>query len=108
MRFDPTLEEIIQEIREFHAIPERKIIDASTELEQQLGITGDDMQDLLSRFEDKYLFSFIPPEGDWWTAFGVPEESCLFKGECFSSSENLVPLTAGQLHRAILRGLHRA
>jgi hypothetical protein len=108
MLSDPTLEEVIQEIRDFHAVPERIEIDANTELERQLGITGDDMYDLFSRFEDKYLFSFTSPEGDWWTAFGISEGFYLFNGEFSSDPEKVFPLTAGQLHLAILRRLHRA
>ncbi|MDP1833275.1 MAG: hypothetical protein Q8K67_14560 [Geothrix sp.] len=111
MQPKPTIDEVIELLREFTALPLRKSISSDSQLERDLGITGDDGDALLSFIENRYLFPFAPPGGTINDAFGIQMDQWLFHSEglpFLTHDDNIVPITVTQLHKVILARLYRA
>jgi acyl carrier protein len=107
-----SINNLIQVIREFHRIPQRKVISEKTLIEKDLGITGDDGVELIEEIEKIYGISFAPED------FGLTENESLFHSEGASLSgllywllgrdnEYVKALTVGQLHEGLLLALGR-
>jgi len=120
---DPTLEEVIDFIREFSGC-RNKFIDENTWLENDLGITGDDGVELLKEAEKIFDVS-LPPEGeDFCKLFSLKENEYLFHSEGIDffgiawlyrrlrgiPAEVIRDLSVGQLHRVLVyvRGKNNA
>lgn len=107
-----TLEEVITVIREFHGLSEIEAIVAETQLERDLGITGDDGCELLEELEKRFSIRFSDPDGTLCEAFGLSPDQLLFHSEGFNPFtmiaswfgfcvEDVIPLSVGDLHRVI-------
>jgi len=117
----PSLPDVIAFVREHHGISDRVPIDAETRLDADLGITGDDGDDLLrdvathyqvtlcnetsgyrDTFElgaDEYLFN---SEGG--SLFGIgPLIGWIFRGFRERPPAVVVDLTLGRLHSVVVR-----
>lgn len=110
---EATLEELIALLREFHCGYKCKIT-ATTLLEDDLGISGDDGHDLVEQVERRFNVSFVGKDGTFREAFDLGKDEYLFHGEGFRCAELMLgllgirlykvkPLTVGQLLEAILR-----
>ncbi|MDP2769369.1 MAG: DUF1493 family protein [Giesbergeria sp.] len=108
-----TLAEVIACIRESQGIKEAKPISDATLLERDLGITGDDGDELLEALQKRFSVSFTGSDGTLREAFGLEKDEYLFHSEGFSlflmianlfgfSIEKVKPLTVAQLHHVIL------
>lgn len=108
-----TLAELIACIRESQGIKASKSISGDSLLERDLGITGDDGDELLQAIQERFGVSFAGADGTLREAFGLEKNEYLFHSEGFSflvmianffgfSIENVKPLSVAQLHRVIL------
>lgn len=108
-----TLDDVITFIRADQYIGEGTPITATTLLEADLGITGDDGSELLEGLQKHFAISFAGP-GGLREAFGLQPGEYLFHSEglgffrwlagCFGKDiENVKPLSVGELHRVIER-----
>jgi hypothetical protein len=115
----PTLQEFIDFVRREVGISSQKQISASSLLEADLGITGDDGSELLETIQKHFAVSFFGPDGTIREAFDLEEKQYLFHSEglgLFSviaslfgkDVENVKPLSLGQLHEATCRACTRA
>lgn len=109
-----TLDDVITFIRADQYIGEGTPITATTLLEADLGITGDDGSELLEGLQKHFAISFAGPDGSLREAFGLQPGEYLFHSEglgffqwlagCFGKDiENVKPLSVGELHRVIAR-----
>lgn len=112
MNHDASIDNLIRIIREFHRIPQRKVICGNSLIENELGITGDDGVELLEEIEKTYGISFARED------FGLSKNESLFHSEGASLSgllvwlfgrdkENVKALTVAQLHEGLLVALNR-
>jgi hypothetical protein len=115
------LDDVIMFIRESQGIRARKLITGETLLERDLGITGDDGDQLLAEAQEKFGVSFLGSDGTLRTAFGLAPDEYLFHGEGCNpfalianlfgvAVEKVKPLSVRQLHEVIvqLQGQKRA
>ena len=76
-----SLDEFIEFIRRNQGISRKREIQASSLLEQDLGITGDDGDDLLDAIQKRYGLSFIGHDGTIRSVFGLGPDQFLFHSE---------------------------
>jgi len=79
---DPTLEEVINFVRDFSGWRNKKI-DKYTLLEEDLHITGDDGVELLEEAEKVFGISFETEEENFRSLFSLQDNEYLFNGEGF-------------------------
>jgi len=114
---DPVLsfEVFAQFLREWARIPSRKDISSGTQFERDLGITGDDGEDLLKATERKFDVKLASEEEGYRKTFNLGPNEYLFTSEggiipepttLFSSSV-VRPFTVGELYFAVERALAR-
>lgn len=107
-----TLDDVIAFIREHQGVGDGIPITATTLLENDLGITGDDGCELLEALQKRFDISFTGSDGSLREAFGLRQGEYLFHSEgiglfqmlagLFSRDiENIKPLSAGELHQVI-------
>ena len=92
-----SLDDFIAFIREHQSISRKKTIVESSLLESDLGITGDDGEELIQAIQDRYSVSFIGSDGTVREAFGLAEDQYLFGSEGFNwfKRVNVKPITVG-------------
>ena len=103
---EPTVEDVISFVRE--TTHSRRTITAGTQIERDLGVTGDDGDDLLAAAEDRFgvplAFELKPnehlfgPEG--FGLFGIPTLSRWRRRQPRPAYRDL---SVAELHKAILR-----
>lgn len=76
----PTLEEVIEFVREFSG-DHKSVITEHTRLDADLGITGDDGVELLEDAEKKFGVSFVTEERSFQETFGLGDNEYLFNSE---------------------------
>lgn len=114
MKKELTLENLICLIREFHGIPSKTVITENTLIENDLGITGDDGDDLLEEIEKTFDLSFIGQDGTLREFFDLNENEYLFHSEGFDilgifrslfgkNKETVKPFNVGELYRGACR-----
>jgi len=81
MSRDLTLENLIAVIRDSQGIPEEEIIEEHTFLEDDLGITGDDGEELLSEIERVFSVDFSDKDGSIREILDLEEDQYIFHGE---------------------------
>ncbi|VAX36333.1 hypothetical protein MNBD_UNCLBAC01-2047 [hydrothermal vent metagenome] len=105
---------LIAVIRQHQGISEKKQISEYTLLEKNLGITGDDGEELLEEIEKQFLVSFIGKDGTLRDSFELDKNQYIFHSEGFNlfeyflslfgkESEKVESITVGQLYEAVLR-----
>ena len=118
MNRDLTFENVVSVIRDFQGISEKKLINASTFLEDGLCITGDDGADLLEEIEKQFLVSFAGKDGSVRDIFDLEENQYLFHSEGINilgwllslfgrEYENVKPITVGQLYETTVKAKQR-
>lgn len=106
-----TFENLVALIRSDQRISVSKSITEHTELERDLGITGDDGAELLIEIEKQFSLSFAGKDGTIKEVFGLGENQYLFHSEAFfpftwllsifgKKEAYVKPLTVGQLYEA--------
>jgi len=82
-------------------------IGKETLVEKDLGITGDDGDELLLAIQDEFGINFCDETGSIRKAFNLKENEYLFHGEGFSlfnfSNNHIIPLTIGQLYDVVVK-----
>ena len=82
-------------------------ITSNTLVEDDLGITGDDGDDLLLTLQDEFGILFGDENGSIRKAFGLQDDQYLFHSEgfktFFSKEENVFPLTVEQLYNVVIK-----
>ncbi len=105
------IDELIDFIREHQGISEKQIIEETTQLENGLGITGDDGCELLEAIEKKFGISFVGSDGTLREAFNLKDDEYLFHSENFHfynffnfnrDTEKVNLITVRQLYEAIV------
>lgn len=76
----PTLEEVIEFVREFSG-DHKSVITEHTRLDADLGITGDDGVELLEDAEKKFGVSFVTEKRSFQETFGLGDNEYLFNSE---------------------------
>jgi hypothetical protein len=105
----PTFEEFSGFLRDFTGTSSETAIDPVTRLEADLGVTGDDGDDLLKETEEKYGVSLSTPDEGYRPAFGLSDHEYLFHSEGFDllgffrAKEKVVEITVGQLYDAVVK-----
>jgi hypothetical protein len=103
-------DEVAQFLRNFIGYPEKKVISKLTRLEDDLGITGDDGDELFLRAEDHFGIKF----NNLKQIFNLSKNEYLFHSEGFDIIELILSflghknysvrnLTAGEFYNAILK-----
>jgi hypothetical protein len=114
---DPSLDDIVKFVREFAAIGSDHPITAETRLDADLGITGDDGDELLEQAAKRFGAALATPHEGYRTTFALGPNEYLFGSEGFdpfgmswlirrikNEPRPVVrDLTVAQLHEAILR-----
>jgi len=111
-----SFDEFASFVRENQGISPKRAILPTTLIEKDLGITGDDGDELLLAIQRHFAVSFVGPDGSIRKAFGLNEGQFLFHGEAVSAfyllarlfggklqSDNVVPITMGQLYEVTCR-----
>jgi hypothetical protein len=109
-----TFENLVAVIRECTGIPKKVPIAENSRLEEDLGITGDDGDDLLLEIQKRFSLSFVGEDGTIREIFGLEHNQYLFHGEgsypfewlisLFSKhTENVKTITVGQLYEAAVK-----
>lgn len=86
-------------------------ITRETLIEKDLGITGDDGDELLIAIQDEYGINFCDETGSLQKTFNLKENEYLFHSEgtmrwilgAFFPEENIKPLTVGELYDVIIK-----
>jgi hypothetical protein len=97
-------EDFLAFIRQDQGISRKTSLLESSLLERDLGITGDDGDDLLQAIQRKFGISFIGAD------FDLGEGQYLFHSEgldLFGRTGNVKPLSVGELYRASCRAAAR-
>jgi hypothetical protein len=115
-----TLENLIAVIRDCQGFSVKDRITEQSNLENDLGITGDDGSELLEEIEKYFSISFRGTDGTIRTIFGLAPNEYLFHSECginlFSlisslwrkDIEKVKSITVGQLYDAAQRAKNNA
>jgi hypothetical protein len=115
-----TLENLIAVIRECQGFSTKDRITEQSDLEKDLGITGDDGGELLEEVEKYFSISFRGTDGTIREIFGLAPNEFLFHSECsinfFSlisslwrkDIEKVKSITVGQLYDAAHRAKNNA
>jgi len=109
-----SIEDVISCIRDSQGIAPKRVIQESSLIEDDLGITGDDGCDLLTDIEKRFGISFKGSDGSLREAFDLEPDEYLFHSEGCNpfalllelfgrTMERVKPITVGDLHRAILK-----
>ena len=105
----PSFEQLAECIRRECGLPKEKYIDPDTQFERDLGITGDDGEELLEAIERQYQIEFTHE------SFGLEFNEYLFNSEGFDWSPiqslfgrpipEVRSFTAGELYEGVLKEL---
>jgi hypothetical protein len=110
-----TIENLIEVIRDCQGFSDKDQITENSDLEKDLGITGDDGSELLEEIEKQFSISFLGADGTIREIFGLAQNEFLFHSECGVNlfgliaslwrKENAVvkSITVGQLYQAAQR-----
>ncbi|MCR6663817.1 MAG: DUF1493 family protein [Luteimonas sp.] len=112
----PSFAEVVAFVRDFSGIHSKKEIAPGTRLEADLGVTGDDGDDLLQEAEKRFDSALVRQDG-YVTTFGLAPNEYLFHPEALGllgigaivsfirgQPKHVVrDLTMGELHDAIRR-----
>lgn len=97
-----SFENFIDFLKDSYYLSDKYPITRETLMEEDLGITGDDGDELLLAIQDEFGINFCDNEGSIKKAFGMKDNEYLFHSEGFSlfnSSKNvIIPLSVGQLY----------
>lgn len=118
MKKELTLKNLIALIRELHRISDKKAINESTLIEEELGITGDDGCELLEEIESNFDLSFSGKDSSLREFFDLEDNQYLFHSEGFSltgifqfilggKSENVKRITVGDLYSGATKAKQR-
>ena len=105
----PTFDEFSVFLRDCTGISSKTAIDPGTRLEADLGVTGDDGDDLLKETEEKYGVSLSTHEEGYRPTFGLRDHEYLFYSEGFDllgffrAKEKVIEFTVGQLFDAVVK-----
>lgn len=108
-----SIQNLIQVIRDHQRISPQIAISDDTLLEADLGITGDDGDELLESIEREFGLSFVGTDGTLREAFALKDDEYLFHSEGFGffafiaslfgkDLEKIKSLTVGQLYDVLL------
>ena len=111
----PSFEEVVAFVRDFHSISPRQAIASETRLEADLGITGDDGEDLLLAASERFQVDLLSPKKGISKILGLGPNEYLFGPEGFDPIGITVlvrwlkgkprpiyrDLTVGELHDSI-------
>ena len=114
---NPSVGDVGEFIREFGGFPRHRHIDGQTRLEADLGITGDDGDELLCDAARHFNASLADPVSGYRETFSLGPNAYLFHGEGFDligigavvrwvtgrPRASVRDLTVGELHDAISR-----
>lgn len=117
MHKSPSLQEVEHFVRDFAGLRNDKQVTPQTRLDADLGITGDDGDDLLKAAAEHFGARLSDPVNGYRTTFSLAEDECLFHAEGLDligiaslvrSLRSLPPpkvrdLTLAELHDAIVR-----
>jgi len=114
MKKELSVENIISLIRESQGIPSKIVITENTLVESELGITGDDGDELLQEVEKEFDLSFKGKDGSLREYFGLKENEYLFHSEGIDilgifkelfgkNKETVKQFTVGELFQGALR-----
>ena len=106
-----SIENLVTLIRTTQGISKNKVINESTLLESDLGITGDDGRELLEEIENQFNLSFVGKDGTHKEFFDLENNQYLFHSEgvdlfgIFSfflgrKTENVKSISVGELYNA--------
>ena len=106
-----TIENLVALIRTTQGLSKKKVINETTLLENDLGITGDDGRELLEEIENQFNLSFAGKDGSLKDVFDLENDQYLFHSEgvdlfgIFSfllgkKPENVKPISVGELFNA--------
>ncbi|HUA85659.1 MAG TPA: DUF1493 family protein [Bryobacteraceae bacterium] len=111
----PSFDEFARFVREWAGIPKRKAISAGTEFEADLGITGDDGDDLLQATEKRFRVQLHDDANGYRKTFNLEFNEFLFGPEVpsftplitiFDHHEPHVRrFTVGELYRAVCQAI---
>jgi len=114
---DLSFEEFADFIRQWAGISRKKRIVPETELEDDLGITGDDGLDMLLATEERFVVSLHSEEHGFRETFNLAPNEFLFHSEGFGPGlpdlitlfkgheASVVSFSVGDLYRAVLAKL---
>lgn len=111
---EPTLSDVIGFVREFHGISDRVEISGTSRLADDLGIVGDDGEELLVQAARRFDVKLADDREGYRPAFGLEENEYLFPSEGVPEPEWLLKLlrlplprirqtTVADLHEAIVK-----
>lgn len=114
MKKELTLENLNSVIRELQGIPSKILIDENTLVENELGLTGDDGDEVLQEIEKVFELSFKGKDGSLREFFGLKDNEYLFHSEGFDilgvfkklfgiNNESIKPFIVGELFKGALR-----
>ena len=113
----PTFQDVEAFVRDFAALRRNQVITPDTRLENDLGITGDDGDELLQKAATHFGVQLADPVHGYRPTFGLGENEYLFNSEGLDllgigelirrlrkqPPEVIRDLTMEELHNAILR-----
>ncbi|WP_345971005.1 DUF1493 family protein [Sulfurimonas sp. HSL1-6] len=79
----PSFEEIVTFVRDFYSISPRQAIASETRLEADLGITGNDGEDLLHAASERFQVDLLSPKKGIRKILGLGPNEYLFGSEGF-------------------------
>jgi hypothetical protein len=115
----PTFHDVEVFVRDFTGVSSKKLITTDTRLEGDLGVTGDDGDELLEKASAHFGVQLAHPVHGYRQTFGLGVNECLFHSEGFDlfgiwallgrlrnrPLPAIRDLTVGELYSAILRSL---
>src|SRR5687768_8905160 len=113
----PSFDEVAEFVKEFAGVAKSRSIQPHTRLELDLGVTGDDGDDLLEEPSKRFGVELATPEGGYGPHFGLGPNEYLFHSEGVDllgitillrwltgePKPIVVDLTVGKLHDVIAR-----
>lgn len=117
MSQSPTFQDVEAFVRHFAGLRQKHMVEPQTRLEADLGIAGDDSDELLLEASRHFGVQLAHPIDGYRTTFGLAHDEYLFHAEgvdllgigtisrwiCKEPRPRVRDLTVGELHDAILR-----
>jgi hypothetical protein len=119
---EPSLLDVANFVRAWTGMDKEFVVSSETRLEADLGVTGDDGEELLQAVAKEFCVALAHPDDGYRTTFSLSANEYLFASEGFDllGIGSLIgrirgiphhvvrDLTVGQLHTAIVRKIDNA
>jgi hypothetical protein len=118
---EPSLLDVANFVRAWTGMSKKFVVRSETRLEADLGVTGDDGEELLKAIAKEFSVALANPDDGYRTTFSLSPNEYLFSSEGFdllgigsligqggTPNYFVRDLTVGQLHTAIVRRVSNA